>query len=164
MNLEANPEPTPRRTKLPHDTPNWVSAGAVFFITISCADRVTNQLCTTPTARALFESVEFRIQRHDWWVDLFLLMPDHLHALISFPPDGNMRKIIANWKEVAAKKTGVHWQRDFFDHRLRDAKSYDEKAVYIRLNPVRKGLVARPADWTFVWEPTGGGPSGPALP
>jgi putative transposase len=96
-------------------------------------------------------------------------MPDHCHALISFQRDRAMKKVIANWKEVVAKQTGVGWQRDFFDHRLRNDEGYEEKAHYIRLNPVRQNLVATPEHWRFVWEPEGslttdGGPSGPALP
>ncbi len=80
-------------------------------------------------------------------------MPDHLHALVSFPKDRNPTKIIANWKENVAKTTDVRWQRDFFDHRLRNDESYDEKAHYIRQNPVRKALVSDPKGWDFFWEP-----------
>ena len=80
-------------------------------------------------------------------------MPDHLHALISFPLERDPAKVMANWKEILAKKTGVHWQRDFFDHRLRSGESLQQKAEYIRQNPVRKGLVHSAEDWKFVWEP-----------
>ena len=66
-----------------------------------------------------------------------------------------MRNVIFNWKEITAKKTGVLWQRDFFDHRLRDARAFEEKAYYIRMNPVRQGLVAKAEEWPYVWVPTG---------
>lgn len=94
---------------------------------------------------------------------LCLLMPDHLHALIGFPKEQDLSKAISNWKEIIAKKAGVKWQRDFFDRRIRDSKSLREKAEYIGLNPVRKGLVHEAEHWKFVWRPDGG-PSGPALP
>ena len=80
-------------------------------------------------------------------------MPDHLHALVSFPRDSSPTKVMAGWKEIVAKKTSVTWQRDFFDHRLRSDESHEEKAAYIRQNLVRKGLVAHAEDWEFVWEP-----------
>ncbi len=80
-------------------------------------------------------------------------MPDHFHALVSLPPDREMKKVISNWKEIIAKKTAVAWQRDFFDHRLRAQESYEEKAHYIRMNPVRAGLAAKLNDWAFVWSP-----------
>ncbi len=101
----------------------------------------------------IFESVEFRQRRGDWFVHLLLLMPDHLHMLVSFPRDTAMKAVIAGWKEIVAKKEKVRWQRDFFDHRLRAKESFEEKAHYIRMNPVRQGLVAAPQDWRFVWEP-----------
>jgi putative transposase len=153
MPLESTEKPRPQRKHLPHGTPPWAAADAIYFVTICCAERSLNQLCTPQIASTIFESVEFRQNRGDWFVHLLLLMPDHLHALISFPRDREMKKIVSNWKEVLAKKAGIRWQRDFFDHRLRAEESFDEKAHYIRMNPLRKGLVARPAEWEFIWEP-----------
>ena len=126
---------------------------AIFFVTIGCATRDSNQLCINDTATTICESIAFRQKRGDWYVHLWLLMPDHLHAFISFPKDRSPTKVIANWKEIVAKTTGIVWQRDFFDHRLRNNESYAIKAHYIRQNPVRKALVSEPKDWKFVWEP-----------
>ena len=144
---------SPQRQKLPHGIPSWVRDDAIFFVTVVCATRRTNQLCNDKVAMMIWESVEFRQRRGDWYVHLCLLMPDHLHALVSFPKDKNPAKMIANWKENVAKATEVLWQRDYFDHRLRSNESYDEKARYILQNPVRKALVSDPKDWDFIWEP-----------
>ena len=159
------PDSAPIRKKLPHTTPWWVRDGAIFFITVCCTPRGLNQLCNRSTADSLFESVQFRQCRGDWYVHLLLLMPDHLHGLISFPRDRAMRKVISSWKEIVAKKTGVSWQRDFFDHRVRHGKSYSSKADYIRMNPVRKNLVAHSELWSFVWRPDlSDQKAGPAVP
>ncbi|MGD0651293.1 MAG: hypothetical protein ABSA97_09170 [Verrucomicrobiia bacterium] len=107
----------------------------------------------TGVGKAVFESVEFRQARGDWWVHLLLLMPDHLHGLISFPSDKEMARVIAQWKEFTAKRLGLHWQRDFFDHRLRNEERLREKADYILNNPVRRGLVTRAEEWPYVWMP-----------
>jgi REP element-mobilizing transposase RayT len=80
-------------------------------------------------------------------------MPDHLHGLISFPSDKEMARVIAQWKEFTAKRLGLHWQRDFFDHRLRNEERLREKADYILNNPVRRGLVTRAEEWPYVWMP-----------
>ena len=37
-------------------------------------------------------------------------------------------------------------QPRFFDRALRTVKEYNEKVEYIHLNPVKAGLVSRPAD------------------
>jgi putative transposase len=145
--------PPPARSALPHGIPSWVKADAIFFITLNCEPRHVNQLCQPPVASVIYETVQFRQDRGDWFMPLLLLMPDHLHALVSFASDRVMKKIISNWKEIIAKKAAVSWQRDFFDHRLRAEESYDEKAHYIRMNPVRAGLAAKSEDWSFVWSP-----------
>lgn len=153
--------------KLPHVIPGWVREEAVFFITICCQRRGIDQLCDPVVADCLLEATAFRQRMGRWHVHLLLLMPDHLHALVSFPRTERMRRVISTFKEMTAKRAGIGWQRDFFDHRLRARESYEQKAAYIRMNPVRAGLVANPSDWPWKWEPTNlpeGGPSGPALP
>lgn len=112
----------------------------------------------------IFESVEFRQARLDWHVTLLVLMPDHLHMLVAFPHDLDLRMIITNWKSLLARKTGITWQRDFFDHRIRNHENWEQKAEYIRQNPVRGGLAARAEEWKFAWEPADGGPGRSALP
>ena len=154
----------PKRKHLPHDPPPWVGSGEIFFITVCCRPRGENQLCQPTSAGHLFEAVEFRHRTQRWNMHLLLLMPDHLHALVSFAWHTNMRATLANFKEMTAKRAGIHWQRDFFDHRLRSPGAYEEKARYIRMNPVRQGLVTEPGHWPWVWVPVNGGPSGPALP
>ena len=141
----------PQRKFLPHDVPAWVSQGASFFITISCQARETNQLCKDKIAEGLFETVAHRQKSGEWWVRLFLLMPDHCHALLSFAPEVIIRDSLANWKRYAARQFGIEWQRDFFDHRIRNHENLDEKAHYIRMNPVRKGLCEKPDEWRYVW-------------
>ncbi len=145
--------PLPRRAKLEHIPPNWVKGCPIFFITVCAAERGKNQFCEPGIADAIFKAVAFYQVKQRWYVQLLLLMPDHLHALISFPPDQTMESVIRAWKHFLAKQHGIHWQRDFFDHRIRQDESHEEKTAYIRSNPVRAGLVTKPEDWPYVWEP-----------
>ena len=57
------------------------------------------------------------------------------------------------WKKFVAGKHSIAWQRDFFDHRLRDHHELKEKTSYILMNPVRKGLCQQPEDWVWVYRP-----------
>ncbi|HZI31089.1 MAG TPA: hypothetical protein VFF11_02040 [Candidatus Binatia bacterium] len=147
----------PPRKRLPHEIPLWVNPHReIYFITINCETRERNQLARPDMAGKLFETVCHRQERFLWWPYLFLLMPDHLHALLSFPPSAKpIRLIIRKWKEWTAKQTGVEWQLDFFEHRLRRDESRRQKATYILENPVRKRLVSRPEEWPFVYFGTG---------
>jgi putative transposase len=150
------------RKSLPHEIPSWVEEGAVFFITINCEPRGRNQLATPPIATAIERSLHHQNSCGAWWIHLFLLMPDHLHGLISFSRETPMQSSIQNWKRFLARQEGIAWQRDFFDHRLRHDESLTEKWNYIRENPVREGLVATPDDWPYQW--TSGRDGSPSRP
>jgi putative transposase len=141
----------PTRQRLFHPPPPWTKSGEVFFITICCAERKTNQLAHRDVFEVMRGAIEHYARNGKGWTHLFLAMPDHLHALMSFPTEARMEQIVRDWKRYSAKKTGVLWQDGFFDHRLRHRESFEEKAGYIRMNPVRGGLVSRPEDWSYTW-------------
>mgnify|MGYP002789471342 CR=1 FL=1 len=78
------PPPWPNRRRMPHDCPPWVKNGDVFFITIACVPRHHNHLALLPVASEIEASLRHQHRKGHWWVHLFLLMPDHLHGLLSF--------------------------------------------------------------------------------
>ena len=80
-------------------------------------------------------------------------MPDHLHAILSFSRDLGIKTTVSNWKKYVATHHSVAWQRDFFEHRLRNEAELGEKTDYILMNPVRKGLCERMEDWIWVYRP-----------
>jgi putative transposase len=145
-----SPHDAPRRRSLPHDPPHFIgTADAVFFITVSSQPKGTNQLCKPDVAEAVYRSVQHYHAKHFWSVPILLLMPDHLHLLAKFSPEGGMKKLIRNWKRYLANESGIIWQRDFFDHRLRSDESLSNKAAYILQNPVRAGLINQSEDWPY---------------
>src|SRR2546422_388972 len=167
----------PVRKTLSHAVPRWIRPDeAVYFVTIGCDPRGSNQLCGPGVGNPLLESVAFYNVRLTWWAQLVLLMPDHLHMLVSFPNPARsesapyrddpevgcdvpsrraptMADVVTAWKRYTARHFSIAWQRDFFDHRLRTNESLRDKAEYILQNPVRKGLIAKAEDWPYVWWP-----------
>jgi len=145
----------PIRKLLPHGIPLWIdSTRETYFITICCEQRGKNQLALDSVAKPLFETVGYRNEQAIWFARLVLLMPDHLHFLVSFPDNGRrMHTTLSKWKEWTAKQLAIRWQRDFFEHRLRRDESAAQKADYILFNPVRAGLVAKAEDWPFIFIP-----------
>ena len=135
--------------RLHHHTPSWISSGAVFHI----RGRVTSvnpHLLTEPrVARALLESAKYYHETGAWFCHLLLLMPDHWHALLSFPPDAKMIVVIGRWKAWQKRTQGILWQDNFFDHRIRYDREFQLKADYIRQNPVVKGLCMKPEEWPW---------------
>ncbi len=145
------------RKSLPHDPPLWIDPSReVYFITVNCRRRGANSLCNKLIARQMFESIEHRNRTGIWWARLFLLMPDHVHALLSFPPDKRFAEIIRDWKKWTSRQSGVEWQHDWFDHRLRAEEGLREKTDYILNNPLRAGLTDKAENWPWVWMPETG--------
>ena len=135
-----------------HTPPPWINSGALFFITICCEERGDAGLCEPDRAFSILDSVRSYHEQERWFARLFLLMPDHIHALVAFPPDSRMSETLRNWKRFVARESGVKWQRGYFDHRIRDSDNLQMKAAYIRENPVRKGLVMSSEQWPYVFE------------
>ena len=121
----------------------------MFFITICCKQRGNNQLCFPNVGPILLDAANHYHEQKDWYVSLMLLMPDHLHALIVNAPDKKLGELIGSWKRYVAGRTGIKWQKNFFDHRLRNDESWEEKAAYIRANPVRAGLIQENETWIY---------------
>ena len=148
--LEPN-TPFQRRT-LHHVAPAWVQSGEDFFITVCCERRDENQLCTPSVGGSLIASALNYHERSRWYVSLLVLMPDHFHAILSFPSEEKLSELIRNWKSYTSRQLGITWQRNFFEHRVRGSEEFRLKADYIRQNPVRKGLIDDPRKWPYLLE------------
>lgn len=86
----------------------------------------------------------------------FVLMPNHLHLLLTPSATTTLEKAIQLIKGGSSHE--VHsqrgqkiqmWQVGFYDWTIRDASDWESKANYIQKNPVREGLVPRPEDWAY---------------
>ena len=89
-------------------------------------------------------------------VGRYVIMPDHIHLFVRGPIGFNLRQWGRMLKRAlgtsAPTQAGSFWQRGFFDHLLRNGESYAQKWEYVRMNPVRAGLVAAPEDWPYQGE------------
>ena len=152
----SEPAAHPQRRKLPHDVPVWVAAEAAWFVTINCRPRGKPQLVMPESgdvvSRAVLDAARHYHERAQpkWFVHCLLLMPDHLHAILSFHRDATLRRTIAAWKGYVTRHHGICWQSGFFDHRLRNEDQFYEKLRYVRFNPVRQHLCATPEAWPHV--------------
>ena len=139
------------RKQLPHEVPHWVDDGVAYFITLNCQSRNFNQLAKEKPAQAIFQAFKHYEALGKWHVQLCLLMPDHLHGILSFNTrEYSMSSLIQSIKGYLARTEHIKWQKNYFDHRLRNDAALQEKAQYIRLNPVRAGLVKKPEEWPYV--------------
>ena len=143
------PDGRSERKRLHHISPHWVKDGSMYFITLCCTPRGQNRLCHDAVAQRIFTAARHYHEPHRWHLRLMLLMPDHLHALLAPAPTESLHRLIGSWKSFVAKASGVEWQKNFFDHRLRSDESWEEKAAYIRANPIRAGLIHPDGVWSY---------------
>jgi REP element-mobilizing transposase RayT len=106
-------------------------------------------------ARAVEEALLFydgRLYRLLAWV----VMPNHVHALIEAMVAKPLPEIVRRWKSFTAReanrllgRTGAFWCRDYYDRYIRDARHMERAISYIHDNPRKAGLVERAKDWPF---------------
>ena len=143
----------PPKGRMHHEIPAWVPVASDFHVRIRTAQTSQGALTTPDCAFTLMKSAALYHANQRWWCHLFLLMPDHLHALLAFPPGGSMSRIIGDWKHYHTVHSRISWQEGYFDHRIRNSKEFALKAGYIRQNPVAKGYIERKEDWPWVCSP-----------
>jgi putative transposase len=82
----------------------------------------------------------------------FVVMPDHVHILLTVPGDLSVEKAMQFVKGGFSFRAGKElnfrgeiWQRGFSDVRITDDTSLQHHREYIHHNPVKAGLVDSPA-------------------
>ena len=97
----------------------------------------------------------------------FVIMPDHVHAIVWFPEIGQLSRFMHEWKRRSsillrrwyredASQYGQHiaseqrfWQPKYYAFEIHEHEKLEEKLTYMHLNPVRRGLVDRSSDWKW---------------
>lgn len=94
----------------------------------------------------------------DYLLHSFVVMPNHLHVLVTINDGVKLSKVLQNWKGGSARKInlkrhrlGTVWQQEFWDRLIRSRVHFDYVARYIRENPEKAGLSA--SDF-LIWENT----------
>ena len=123
------------------------------FITFSCYHRL--QLLNTAATRVIFEQELERVRRwYGCFITGYVVMPEHVHLLITEPERGELSVVIQMLKQITSRKLRPpnltrFWQVRYYDFPVWTAKKRIEKLRYIHRNPVTRGLAARPEDWEW---------------
>ncbi len=128
------------------------------FITFSCYRHL--RLLSAPAVRDTFVAALEQTRLHySLRVYGFVVMPDHVHLLVSEPERGLLANAVQSLKIASAKRTSAWrrlddlcsplWQKRYYDFNIRDHGQFVEKLRYIHRNPVRRGLAENPDDWLW---------------
>ena len=140
------------------------------FITFSCYRR--QRFLDSVAARETFER---ELERVRCWYGCYIIgyvvMPEHVHLLISEPQRGNPSRVMKALKQGFARRLllrlrqatdskqmalwqaplerGRIWQRRFYDFVVFSEHKRVEKLRYMHRNPVKRGLVTEPQHWAW---------------
>lgn len=127
------------------------SAEARYFTTLCTAGRKTG-LERPDVAEGLINALRALQRAGDVDLQCATVMPDHLHLLFILGQRLSLSqthgKLKATTKETLAR-SGLAWQENFHDHRLRQNHFFEGFARYIFLNPYRKGLIRCRESWPW---------------
>ena len=89
--------------------------------------------------------------RYDFVVAGYVVMPEHVHPLVSEPKRAVLNKALQALKlSVSVKsKQRPFWQARYYDFNVFTSHKRSEKIEYMHNNPVARGLVAEPDRWAW---------------
>ena len=137
--------------------------GGCWFFTVNLLER--QQTLLVDHVAVLREAIAATRRLYPFKIDAFVVLPDHLHAIWSLPPDDS--DFSTRWRLIknrfaralprterlnairAARNDRGIWQRRFWEHLIRDEIDYARHVEYCYINPLKHRLVTRVSDWPY---------------
>ena|ERR1035437_9518208 len=135
---------------MPKGLVRYQQCGSFHFISFTCYHRFHH--LGTAQARELFErSLESMRRRYDFVVYGYVVMPEHVHLLVSEPKKALLSKAIQALKLSVSVQSRERpfWQARYYDFNVHNEEKRVEKLRYMHRNPVKRGLVEKPEDWPW---------------
>ncbi len=137
--------------------------GGCYFFTVNLLDRKSALLIDH--INLLRESVRKCIQKRAFYIDAWVVLPEHMHCIWTLPEGdtdySNRWKIIKthfskglpkqerrSQVQIKRGERGI-WQRRFWEHVIRDDRDFEKHMDYLHFNPVKHGLVNSVVDWPY---------------
>jgi putative transposase len=152
---------------MPWGLRRYYETGGLHFITWSCREREP-LLGKSGRRDLLLKVLEQMRNRYRFGVVGYVVMPEHVHLLMSEPLIGNVSTVICavklgftrrvlsekphlwqNRPEVGHPGAQHVWMKRFYDFNVWSQRKESEKLHYMHQNPVARGLVQRLEDWPW---------------
>ena len=136
------------------------------FVTFSCYRR--RRLLDHPITKQIVMGIlTEELKKHEGVCCGFVIMPDHVHAIVWFPEVEHLSQFMRVWKSRSSRKLKTFvrgqlskytkvidsaqpfWLPKYYPFNLYTEKKALEKLDYMHLNPVRAGLVKQACDWQW---------------
>ena len=127
-----------------------------YFIT-KCVEARRPILAAPSAAEIVIGSLAHARRQGQIKLVAFVIMHDHYHAIFSLLPGQDLSDLMRRLGSYTANRIRreldlghVIWQADgFYDRACRNEEEVLDAVEYVHHNPVRKGLVASPGEWSF---------------
>ena len=154
---------------MPRDLTRYQQTRQSHFLTFSCYHRLP-LLGSARTREIFLRALEQIRKRFDLVVIGYVVMPEHVHLLVSEPRQASLATAVQVLKQESSRRLrrrgrgtdprqqelfvreewAPHfWQRRYYDFNVRTAKKQTEKLQYMHRNPLKRGLVVKPEDWRW---------------
>ncbi len=135
------------------------SCDGLYFITICCRNRmclfgkiINDEMVLNDAGRMAEQewANTMSVRSGDVVLHDFVIMPNHMHAIIEIThsfvaqslhatlrsPSQTLGAIVRGYKSAVSRQLGSSvWQRNYYEHIIRNSKSYGKIAEYIMNNP-----------------------------
>ena len=136
------------------------------FVTSSCHGR-RKLLDEDHPKRIVLGQLNACLLRYEAKCVGFVVMPDHVHAILWFPETDKLSVFLQQWKRLTShtirKWMSDHmaryfaedeiparfWTPRYYSFEIYSESKLIEKLEYMHLNPVRAGLVEKAVDWQW---------------
>lgn len=132
-----------------------VKQPGVYFVTTDTWQR-RQLFVKADVARIVINQLLDCRERGFYKLHAFVVMPEHLHALITPGAETSLEKAVQMIKGGSSfridKELGSKfpiWQTGFHDRWIRDAAEYRIRKQYIEQNPVKARLAEKPAEYAY---------------
>ena len=135
---------------MPSKLKRYQLTGNFHFLTFSCHARLP--YFSDAESRDLFErTLEQTRRRYVFFVFGYVVMPEHIHLLVSEPKHETLGKAIQALKTSISKQSRQKpfWLPRYYDFNVHSEDKRVEKLRYMHRNPVVRGLITHPEDW--IW-------------
>jgi len=100
------------------------------------------------------ESALLHFQGERYALSAWSVMPNHVHVVVTPFPGFTLSKILHSWKSFSAheinkilSRKGSVWEKESFDHLVRNERAFERFVAYTERNPVVAGLCESPELW-----------------
>ncbi|AYA35874.1 hypothetical protein D3Y59_01705 [Hymenobacter oligotrophus] len=115
-----------------------------------------------PTVAAVVQAAIHHYHTRAYELVCYCLMPNHVHLLVALPSDApplirtlqHLKGYTAQQANRILQRTGQFWQRETYDHVVRNAGEMQRIVAYVLQYPVKAGLVTEWQQWPYsYWAP-----------